>query len=99
MSMPPVPYASHPGWLSFTMAFLTLRPGLLVRLKGQSVAVPDFVVVRCEQEMCWLRQHHWPQGTSFAVAATQIAIPPATSATRLANVISMATYRQRRQPF
>jgi len=94
------PPLGWPLWLAApTMAFLTLRPGLLVRLKGQSEAVPDFVVVRCAQEMCWLRQRHWPLGTSFAVAVTQIAIPPAPSAPLPTNVVSMVTYRQRRHLF
>lgn len=57
------------------MASLTLRPGARVRLKGQDAHVPDFYVVRCEYDHCWLRQRHWSPEVAINVRFSQLFIP------------------------
>jgi hypothetical protein len=58
------------------MASLTIRPGSRIRLKGQDSHVPDFIVVRCERDQCWVRQQTWHPATQLNVRFTQILIPP-----------------------
>ncbi|HEY9879866.1 MAG TPA: hypothetical protein V6D29_15535 [Leptolyngbyaceae cyanobacterium] len=57
------------------MPSLTIRPGSNVRLKGQSEYVPDFLVVRCEGDQCWVRQKNWTPEAQLQIRVTQIAIP------------------------
>lgn len=57
------------------MASLTIRPGSRVRLKGQDDHVPDFVVVRCERDRCWIRQHDWAPNTEINVSFKQLFVP------------------------
>ena len=85
------------------MPSLTIRPGSRIRLKGQSEAVPDFLVVGCENELCWIRQQNWSPAVRFSVKFTQISIPdPQTEDQAIptrprAEVICLETYRRRRQ--
>ena len=62
------------------MASLTIRPGSRIRLKGQDSHVPDFIVVRCERDQCWVRQQGWNPDTQLNVRFSQISIPTAEAA-------------------
>lgn len=90
------------------MAFLTIRPGSRIRLKGQAAHIPDFFVVRCERDHCWVRQQEWNPEAELNVRFTQILIPEhgASSPEPVAspdgevspppdNVVYMDDYRQR----
>jgi hypothetical protein len=90
------------------MASLTIRPGSRIRLKGQAAHIPDFFVVRCDREQCWVRQQEWNPEVELNVRFTQILVPEAGSpvAENLAidpreaspppdNVVYMDDYRQR----
>jgi hypothetical protein len=91
------------------MASLTVRPGSRVRLKGQDSHVPDFFVVRCERDRCWIRQQDWGPETLLHVRFTQLLVPdhPGVSLGSLPpvaidpltapvdNVIYMDAYRHR----
>lgn len=92
------------------MPSLTVRPGSSIRLKGQSDYIPDFLVVRCEGDQCWVRQQTWSPDAQLQIRVTQIAIPagpitadgtPMGEALRShrepCEVISMAEYRMRRK--
>lgn len=68
------------------MASLTLRPGARVRLKGQAAHVPDFYVVRCEHDQCWVRQHNWNPDTAINVRFSQLFVPDLSSVTPVAVV-------------
>jgi hypothetical protein len=57
------------------MASLTIRPGSWVRLKGQDDHVPDFMVVRCDRDRCWLRQQTWGPEAELTVRFSQILVP------------------------
>jgi hypothetical protein len=61
------------------MASLTLRPGARVRLKGQAAHVPDFYVVCCEYDQCWVRQHNWSPDAAINVRFSQLFIPDLSS--------------------
>lgn len=61
------------------MASLTLRPGARVRLKGQAAHVPDFYVVCCDYDHCWVRQHNWSPDTAINVRFSQLSIPDLSS--------------------
>lgn len=61
------------------MASLTLHPGARVRLKGQDAHVPDFYVVRCEYDHCWVRQHNWSPEAVINVRFSQLFIPDLSS--------------------
>jgi hypothetical protein len=63
------------------MASLTIRPGSQVRLKGQDDHVPDFVVVRCDRDRCWVRQQSWPPGSEINVSFKQLWVPPEVGST------------------
>ena len=63
------------------MASLTIRPGSRVRLKGQDDHVPDFVVVRCERDRCWIRQQDWAPDTEINVSFKQLWVPPEAGST------------------
>jgi hypothetical protein len=63
------------------MASLTISPGSRVRLKGQDDEVPDFVVVRCERDRCWIRQQDWAPNTLITVSFKQLWVPPEAGAT------------------
>lgn len=86
------------------MASLTIRPGSRIRLKGQAAHIPDFFVVRCDRDRCWVRQHDWKPDVELNVRFTQIFIPdaegnpsaPKEDAPRLDNVIYMDDFRHRR---
>lgn len=72
------------------MASLLLRPGARVRLKGQDDHVPDFYVVRCEHDRCWIRQSNWNPEAAMNVRFTQLFIPgPAASATMGAGGVAL----------
>lgn len=58
------------------MASLTIRPGSRVRLKGQDDHVPDFVVVRCDRDRCWIRQQAWASNAELNVSFKQLWVPP-----------------------
>ena len=63
------------------MTSLTLRPGAQVRLKGQDDHVPDFYVVSCEYDHCWIRQRNWSPEAVINVRFSQLFIPgPAAAA-------------------
>lgn len=82
------------------MPSLTIRPGSHVRLKGQSDYVPDFLVVRCEGDQCWVRQKTWNLEAQLQVRVTQIAIPdidPTLPAVLSGKVVSINEYRMRRK--
>lgn len=82
------------------MPSLTLRPGSPVRLKGQSEYVPDFLVLRCEGDQCWVRQKTWNPDAQLQVRVTQIAIPdvdPVILAESRGKVVSLSAYRLRRK--
>jgi hypothetical protein len=64
------------------MASLTIRPGARVRLKGQNDHVPDFYVVRCEYDRCWIRQMNWNPEVSIDVQFSQLFIPDPSSILR-----------------
>jgi hypothetical protein len=57
------------------MASLTIRPGSQVRLKGQDDHVPDFLVIRCDRDRCWIRQQDWGPDAELNVRFTQLFIP------------------------
>jgi hypothetical protein len=57
------------------MASLTIRPGSRIRLKGQDSHVPDFIVVRCDRDQCWIRQQNWHSTIQLNVRFSQILIP------------------------
>jgi hypothetical protein len=57
------------------MASLIIRPGSRVRLKGQDDHVPDFYVVRCDRDSCWIRQQDWGSGAQLHVRFTQLLVP------------------------
>ncbi|MFH7245028.1 MAG: hypothetical protein ACHWZW_19500 [Spirulina sp.] len=61
------------------MASLLLRPGARVRLKGQDDHVPDFYVVRCDHDRCWIRQPNWNPEATMDVRFTQLFVPGPTS--------------------
>jgi hypothetical protein len=63
------------------MASLTIRPGSQVRLKGQDDHVPDFVVVRCDRDRCWIRQQGWAPGSELNVSFKQLLVPPEAGST------------------
>lgn len=90
------------------MASLTIRPGSRIRLKGQAAHIPDFFVVRCDRNHCWVRQQEWNPEVELNVRFTQILIPedkaswsepvPAgegEASPSLDNVVYMDDYRQR----
>jgi hypothetical protein len=89
------------------MASLTIKPGSRIRLKGQAAHIPDFFVVRCDRNHCWVRQADWIPEVQLNVRFNQILIPetegfsPAEGQTsvesnRPDNVIYLDDYRQRR---
>lgn len=87
------------------MASLTIRPGSRIRLKGQASHTPDFFVVRCDLDRCWIRQQGWNPEAELNVRFTQIFIPDAEhSSSRSAdepaldNVVYLDDYRARRAP-
>lgn len=57
------------------MASLILRPGARVRLKGQDSTIPDFYVVRCDRDRCWVRQQGWSPEVQLNIQFNQILIP------------------------
>lgn len=57
------------------MASLILRPGARVRLKGQDSNIPDFYVVRCDRDRCWIRQQNWNPEVQLNIQFNQILIP------------------------
>jgi len=57
------------------MASLTIRPGSRIRLKGQADHIPDFFVVRCDRDHCWVRQDDWKPEVELNVRFNQIWIP------------------------
>jgi hypothetical protein len=59
------------------MASLTIRPGSRIRLKGQATHIPDFLVVRCDRDHCWVRQDDWNSEVELNVRFNQIWIPDA----------------------
>jgi len=61
------------------MASLTIRPGSQVRLKGQDDHVPDFLVIRCDRDRCWIRQQDWGPDAELNVRFTQLFIPDQSS--------------------
>lgn len=63
------------------MASLTIRPGSRVRLKGQDDHIPDFVVVRCDRDRCWVRQHDWTPDAELNVSFKQIFVPAEAGST------------------
>ncbi|MBE9137548.1 hypothetical protein IQ254_10045 [Nodosilinea sp. LEGE 07088] len=63
------------------MASLTIRPGSRVRLKGQDDHVPDFLVVRCDRDRCWIRQEHWAPDAELNISFKQLWVPPEAGAT------------------
>ena len=83
------------------MPSLTLKPGSLVRLKGQPERIPDFLVIRFEGDRCWVRQQTWSPETQLPVRVTQLAIPdPSLSVSSQVapdNVISLDLYRRRKR--
>ncbi|PSN16777.1 hypothetical protein C7271_20050 [filamentous cyanobacterium CCP5] len=83
------------------MPSLTLRSGSSIRLKGQPRAIPDFLVIRCEGDRCWVRQQSWGPEAALAVKVNQIAIPESDdwllSDLDESNVVSLALYRFRKQ--
>ncbi|MBD0269085.1 MAG: hypothetical protein ICV77_12425 [Cyanobacteria bacterium Co-bin8] len=82
------------------MPSMTIRPGSHIRLKGQSQYVPDFLVVRCEGDQCWVRQQTWNLDAQLQIGVTQIAIPdvdPAIMAQAGGKIVSLNEYRMRRK--
>lgn len=63
------------------MASLTIRPGSRVRLKGQDDHVPDFVVIRCDRDRCWVRQQDWAPAAELNVSFKQLWVPPEPGST------------------
>jgi hypothetical protein len=57
------------------MASLIIRPGSRVRLKGQDDHIPDFVVVRCDRDHCWIRQPDWAPDAEINVSFEQLFVP------------------------
>ncbi|MFE4105334.1 hypothetical protein [Almyronema epifaneia] len=57
------------------MPALTLHPGKFVRLKGQPQDLPDFVVVHCQGDRCWVRQQAWGSRIHLQIKVTQLEIP------------------------
>lgn len=82
------------------MPSLNLKPGSPIRLKGQPEAIPDFLVVRCLRDRCWVRQSSWKPDVELAVRITQIAIPDLEELLSThpcpENVVSLGLYRFRR---
>jgi len=72
------------------MASLTLCPGARVRLKGQDDQVPDFYVVRCEHDRCWIRQRNWNPEVSITVQFSQLFVPGPSSIVRASGGESLA---------
>ncbi|MEO0489663.1 MAG: hypothetical protein AAF215_02825 [Cyanobacteria bacterium P01_A01_bin.123] len=60
------------------MPSLVIRPGAFVRLKGQPEDWPDFLVVHCSGDRCWVRQRDWQPRMQLHILTTQIAIPSST---------------------
>lgn len=82
------------------MPSMTIRPGSHIRLKGQSEYVPDFLVVRCEGDQCWVRQQTWNFDAQLQIQVTQIDIPdvdPDVVAESGGKIISLREYRMRRK--
>lgn len=83
------------------MPSLTLRSGSPIRLKGQPRAIPDFLVIRCEGDRCWVRQHTWSPEAELTVRISQISIPDSDeslfSAIDSPNLVSLGLYRFRKQ--
>lgn len=71
------------------MASLTIHPGSRVRLKGQDDHVPDFIVVRCDRDRCWIRQEGWAPDAELNVSFKQLWVPPEAGST-----LSMALAKQ-----
>ncbi|NJL85426.1 MAG: hypothetical protein HC886_04755 [Leptolyngbyaceae cyanobacterium SM1_1_3] len=59
------------------MPALTLRCGKFIRLKGQPHDLPDFVVLQCRGDRCWIRQQSWGPHVQLQVKVTQVEIPGA----------------------
>jgi hypothetical protein len=89
------------------MASLTIKPGSRIRLKGQASHIPDFFVVRCDRNHCWVRQEDWTPEVELNVRFNQILIPETEGVSLPGeqssgepdlpdNVIYMDDYRQRR---
>jgi hypothetical protein len=89
------------------MASLTIKPGSRIRLKGQADHIPDFYVVRCDRDHCWVRQDDWSPEVELNVRFNQIWIPegegtpsivetPNSDLDRHDNVIYLEDYRHRR---
>ncbi len=85
------------------MASLTIRPGSRIRLKGQSAHIPDFFVVRCDRDRCWVRQQNWKPEVELNVRFTQISIPEAGGEPKVEapspprdNVVYLEDYRRRK---
>lgn len=81
------------------MPSLTVRPGSNVRLKGQSERVPDFQVIRCEGDRCWIRQKNWDPCVQLPIRITQIEIPdelPALPKDVVGNLVFLNLYRWRK---
>lgn len=72
------------------MASLTLHPGARVRLKGQDAHVPDFYVVRCEYDQCWVRQRNWSPEAAINVRFSQLFIPGPPSVAAVAGGSALA---------
>lgn len=86
------------------MASLTIRPGSRIRLKGQAAHIPDFYVVRCDRDHCWVRQQDWTPEVALNVRFNQILVPnsEAIAPPEVApsqgcdNVVYMDDFRRRR---
>ena len=85
------------------MASLTIRPGSRIRLKGQAAHIPDFFVVRCDHDHCWVRQQDWTPETTLNVRFSQILIPDSDNPEAAEslpsvpdNVVYMDDFRRRR---
>ena len=82
------------------MPSLTLKPGSPIRLKGQPKEIPDFLVIRCSKDRCWVRQSKWNPEVELAIQITQIDIPNSDElvlpGNGYANVISLGLYRFRK---
>lgn len=57
------------------MPFLALRPGSFVRLKGQPLDLPDFVLVDFGYRTCRIRQQSWGAQIYLRVPLTNLAVP------------------------
>lgn len=49
-----------------------LQPGRFVRLKGQPVDLPDFVLERYLGSFCWIRQQSWGKFVQWKVDVANI---------------------------